>query len=184
MDLVPVDLGPAPAIFLIVGIPGSGKTTVSRALSCRFDRAAHIEGDALQDLIVAGGRPPTPAYEPEADRQIFLRARNAALLADSFHTAGVVPVIDDVVVRRTHLAFYRDQIRGRPLHLIVIAPAPSVAAARDQARDKTLADDWSFLDHAMRAEIAGDGIWIDNAGQTVDETVDAILRETGLMPEP
>lgn len=180
MELVPVDIGPAAAVVLIVGIPGSGKSTVSRALARRFRRGAHIEVDALQEIIVSGGRHVSPVPDPEANRQIFLRARNAALLADSFHAAGVLPVIDDVVVRRVHLAFYREHIRSGPLHLIVLAPGPRVAAARNQARDKTLTDDWSFLDEAMRDEIAGEGVWIDNADQTAEETVEAILRETDL----
>ena len=179
MELVPVDIEAAPAVYLIIGIPGSGKSTVSGALARRFERGAHIEGDALQDLIVSGGRPPSPAYDPEAERQIFLRARNAALLADSLHAAGVTPVIDDVVVRRVHLGFYRDRIRRGPIHLVVLAPGPAVAAARNRARDKTLTDDWSFLDAAMRAELTGEGHWVDNGRQTVEETVDEILRRTG-----
>jgi gluconate kinase len=184
MELVPVDIQAAPAVYLIIGIPGSGKSTVSGALARRFQRGAHIEGDALQDLIVSGGRPPSPAHDPEADRQIFLRARNAALLADSFHAAGVTPVIDDVVVRRVHLGFYRDRIRGGPLNLVVLAPGPAVAAVRNLARDKTLTDDWSFLDTAMRAELTGEGHWVDNARQTVEETVDEILRRTARWASP
>lgn len=175
MEFVPVDGEPAAAVFLVVGIPGSGKSTVARSLAGRFERGAHIEVDALQDLIVSGGHLPEPTYDREADRQIFLRARNASLLARSFHAAGIVPVIDDVVVRRSHLAYYRECLRDLPLRLIVLAPGAKAAAARIERRDKKLADDWSFLDDAMRDELKGEGTWIDSAAQTPDQTVQQIL---------
>ncbi|MEU1075890.1 MULTISPECIES: AAA family ATPase [unclassified Streptomyces] len=172
-----VDTGPASAVFLVIGIPGSGKSSVSGALARRFPLGAHIEGDRLQDLVVAGGRPPSPRQDLEADRQLLLRARNASVLARSFHAAGVVPVIDDVVVRRAHLDFYREQLKDLPLRLIVLAPAPEVVSRRVVERDKVLADDWSFLDAALRGELAGRGTWFDSSDQTLEETVDAILAQ-------
>ncbi|MEU6992072.1 AAA family ATPase [Streptomyces sp. NPDC046465] len=170
-----VDTGPAPYVFLVVGIPGSGKSSVSAALARRFPLGAHIEGDHLQDLIVSGNRLPKPTEDLEADRQLLLRARNGAVLARSFHAAGVVAVIDDVVVRRAHLEFYREQLKGLPLRLIVLAPSMDVVSGRLTARDKVLADDWSFLDEAMRAELAGEGEWFDSSALSLDETVDAVL---------
>ncbi|GHA70044.1 AAA family ATPase [Streptomyces termitum] len=174
--------GPAPGALLLAGIPGSGKSTVSAALAARFARAAHIEVDHLQELIVSGGHWPTPDGDPEADRQILLRARNAGLLADSFAAAGFVPVLDDVVVRRSHLDFYRRSVTAVPLHVVVLAPGPKKAWERNNARDKRLTTDWTFLDEAMRAELADEAVWIDNADQTVAETVDAVLAATGLEP--
>lgn len=171
-----VDTVPAPAVFLVVGIPGSGKSSVSGELARRFALGAHIEGDHLQDLIVAGGRLPSPEGDREATRQLLLRARNATVLARSFHAAGVVPVIDDVVVRRAHLEFYREQMKDLPLRLIVLAPTPRTALDRIAARDKKLADDWSFLDEALRRELEGEGTWIDSTHLTLNETVDRILE--------
>ncbi|MEI7031586.1 AAA family ATPase [Streptomyces pratensis] len=178
----PVDTEPAAATVLLSGIPGSGKSTVAAALAARFTASAHIEVDALQGLIVSGGRWPSPERDEEADRQILLRARNACLLADSFAAAGFLPVIDDVVVRRAHLGFYRERLTGRPLHRVLLAPGAAKARERNLARDKTLTTDWTPLETVMRAELADEGIWIDNAELTVDRTVDAILAATGLKP--
>ena len=75
---------PALAAYLITGIPGAGKTTVSRLLAQRFPLAAHIEADRLQELIVSGSLWPDQEPREEAMRQLRLRARNAALLAESF----------------------------------------------------------------------------------------------------
>ncbi|CAM5530835.1 AAA family ATPase [Streptomyces badius] len=180
---VPVDVEPpAAGTVLLTGIPGSGKSTVAAALAARFAASAHIEVDALQELIVSGGRWPSPDGDEEADRQIFLRARNACLLADSFAAAGFLPVIDDVVARRAHLDFYRTTLTAGPLHRVVLAPGAAKARERNLARDKKLTTDWSFLEAAMREELADEKTWIDSADLTVAETVDAILSATGLTP--
>ncbi|MFJ2027348.1 AAA family ATPase [Streptomyces sp. NPDC087897] len=171
---------PAAGAVLLIGIPGSGKSTVASALAARFAAAAHIEVDGLQELIVSGGRWPSPEGDEEADRQIFLRARNACLLAGSFVAAGFLPVIDDVVVRRAHLDFYRTAFTGGPLHAVILAPGAAKAMERNLTRAKRLTTDWSPLDAVMREELADEEIWIDNAELTVDETVDAVLSATGL----
>ncbi|MER7946712.1 AAA family ATPase [Streptomyces sp. NPDC096079] len=173
---------PAPGTVLLAGIPGSGKSTVASALAARFTRAAHIEVDHLQELIVQGGHWPTPDGDPEADRQILLRARNGCLLADSFAAAGFLPVLDDVVVRRSHLDFYRAHVKSGPLHVVILAPGPDKAWERNNARHKKLTTNWAFLDEAMREELSGEGVWIDNAHQTIEETVEAVLAATDLTP--
>jgi predicted ATPase len=179
-DDVVIDRAPAPCAFLITGIPGAGKTTVALALAARFPLAAHADDRVLSRLLVSGWRAPAPTGDAEADRQILLRARNSALLMDSFFAAGVIPVFDDVVVRRSHLDFYLRTIKSRPLHLVVLAPSLRTVAARDRGRDKQLGDTWMFLDQVLREELAGVGVWIDSTAQTVEETVEAILTSTGV----
>ncbi|CAM5457717.1 hypothetical protein GCM10010329_33100 [Streptomyces spiroverticillatus] len=182
LNPTPLDREPAPGAVLLSGIPGSGKSTVAAALAARFGASAHVEVDALQGMIVSGGQWPSPTPAPEADRQIFLRARNACLLAGSFARAGFLPVLDDVVVRSSHLDFYRETLTSVPLHVVFLAPGPMVAWQRNRTRAKVLDIDWSPLDEAMRTELGGEGIWIDNATLTVAETVDAVLAATGLTP--
>ena len=86
------------AVFIVAGIPGAGKTTVSRLLAERFDRGVHVESDLFQRMIVSGGLWVNEEPAEEAQRQLRLRGRNACLLADSFFEAGFTPVIDDVVI--------------------------------------------------------------------------------------
>lgn len=103
-----------PAVFLVSGIPGAGKTTVSQALAERFERGVHIEADTLQRMIVSGGEwPKPPAPSGEALKQISLRYKHAAMLARSFYEAGFTAVIDDVALGEL-LEEYRGHLEGVP----------------------------------------------------------------------
>ncbi len=55
--------------------------------------------------------------------------------------------------------------------------ASVVVARRDAERtEKTVGDQFMYLDEVMREELAGRGLWIDSSDQTVEQTVDAILE--------
>ncbi len=63
-----------PTILVISGTQGAGKSTVARLLAARFERGAWVSADALQRMIVAGGRwPEDRTMSPEAERQLRLR---------------------------------------------------------------------------------------------------------------
>ena len=170
----------SPVIFLISGAQGSGKSTVARRLAARFDRGVHIEADALQRMIVKGATwPEPPAPRGEAERQLRMRARHAAMLADSFFKEGFTVVIDDILIGE-QLEYMRAQISSRPLMLVNLAPPLAVLRDRNAARPgKDVHLPWNpILDEEMRRVQSDMGIWIDNSRQTPDETVDEILRRT------
>ena len=165
-------------IYIVSGIPGAGKTTVSRLLAERFERGVHIESDLLQQLIVRGGQWPRPGDAPddEGRRQLRLRGRNACLLADSFFEAGFTVVVDDVVIGARLEEFVSD-IRGRPLFFVMLAPRPEAVRARDASRaEKHVFDTWGYLDAVVRNETPRVGLWLDTSNQTAEQTVDEILR--------
>ena len=167
------------AIYLVSGIPGAGKTSVSRLLASRFARGVHIESDLLQEMIVTGGQGVAPDDEPENEgrRQLRLRGRNACLLADSFFEAGFTPVVDDVVVGFRLERFVQD-IKNRPLLFVLLAPRLEVVSRRDATRsEKHVFETWSFLDEVMRTETPRIGLWIDSSELTAEETVEVILRD-------
>src|SRR5205807_815018 len=78
--------------------PCPAKTTVCRLLARHFPRAAHVEADAVQAMIVSGGVAPGDEPREESDRQLRARARACGFIARELLGIGVVPVVDDVVV--------------------------------------------------------------------------------------
>jgi chloramphenicol 3-O-phosphotransferase len=173
------------SIYLVSGIPGAGKTTVSRLLAKRFERGVHIESDELQKQIVTGGV--WPDGQPSGENRVWgtpeegllqlrLRCRNACLLADSFFEAGFTPVIDDVIIG-ARLQHFRDDLHGRPLMFVLLTPAQDVVSKRDATRpDKHVFHKWGYLDEAMRNETPPVGLWLDTSRMTANEVVDEIVR--------
>ncbi|MDE2837285.1 MAG: AAA family ATPase [Chloroflexota bacterium] len=177
----------ADSIWLITGIPGVGKTTVSRELAARLGASAHIEVDLVREMVVSGYL--APGQEPLAvsDAQLDLGAHNAALLAGSFMDAGFTPIVDDVVLR-PRLARYREVLAHRLVRLVVLAPPVGVAVDRDRGRvEKHVAGRFAYLDRELREQMLGLGLWLDTSGASVVETVDVISRradEALLAPVP
>ena len=85
-------------IIVITGLPGAGKSSTSTLLAQKFEKAAHIEADRIQELIISGAEHPTIAgASPEAIDQLRLRLRNSVLLAKSFSKSGFTAIVDDIV---------------------------------------------------------------------------------------
>lgn len=159
---------------LVSGIPGAGKTTVACALAKTWERGAHIEADALQGMIVAGGLWPDGEPREEAMAQLHLRTRNAAALAANFVDAGIAAVVDDILVVRERLEIYTETLAPRPVDLVVLAPPVEVALVRDAGRDKRVGDRWAHLDAEQREALGEVGLWIDSGDLDVAQTVELI----------
>lgn len=166
-------------VILIVGVPGAGKSTVSRALAARYDRSACIQGDFVQHgLTVSGLVAPGQAPAEESHRQMELRWRNCAALADNFFDQGFTVVVEHAASDRYWIDLFEDTLRARPLSVIVLAPDRQVTIERDKTRSqKHVAHLFDHMDADLRANLVDTGWWLDTSRLTVEQTVDALLNE-------
>lgn len=164
-------------MYLLTGIQASGKSTVAQELARRLPApAVHVHGDQFRRWIVTGRADLTPDAGAEAHRQLRLRHALTARVADGYADAGFAVVVQDVVLG-PHLDAMIAALRARPLHVVVLAPRPEVAAQRQAARDKRTPDEWTSaaLDRVLRAETPRRGLWLDSSDLDTDATVAAIL---------
>jgi hypothetical protein len=187
-------------IWVICGNSCAGKTTTARLLAQRLPRAAHVEGDEMQRLILSGCRWATPEdSDPltghltgEAGVQYALRIRNACLVAAAFADAGISAVVSDTVIYEGFESL-TEVLNGRPVNFVVLRPP--VAGLRQRGIDRLpqeaayLADRYGDGDHpeaaafAARVEAAaGDGP-VDEFEGIIERGLDR-LPPVGLRIDP
>jgi predicted kinase len=166
-------------LIVISGLPGSGKSTAARALARRFARAAHVEADRLQDLIVEGAVEGGPdGLSAEAWAQVDLRLRNACLLARSFVESGFTAIVDDIVVGR-RLTDLDRHLDGVPFLFVMLAPPFEHVRQRWIDASSPFADSWDWIETELRERTPRTGLWIDTSSLDPEQTADAIVAAIG-----
>jgi chloramphenicol 3-O-phosphotransferase len=164
------------AVFFITGIMAAGKSTVADLLAQRFLRAVHVRGDVFRRMVVRGRAEMAPSPSEEALRQLRLRYRQTAAVADCYFEADFSVIVQDVVLG-AELVSTLKLFKSRPLLLVVLCPRPEIVAMREQRRAKRGYGSWNVeqLDAVLRNETPRIGLWIDSSDLTPDETVNEIL---------
>lgn len=184
--------GPDPAapIFIVVGGPGAGKSTTSRALAATFPRSVHVPVDDLRHMVVGGLVLPGPEWPEELRRQVRLAREAAIRLALDHAAAGFAVVVDDFWDPH-ELAEYRALLARPATHGVVLLPSPAEAQRRNAARSPGAAgayvDRGIPLVHAMLAPVVGSlaaegWLVLDTTDLDVAGAVDAIRAHAGLPP--
>jgi len=165
------------ALYVITGAMAAGKSTVAKALVQRFDKSAHVGGDAFLRMIVKGAAVMGPVLDTEARAQLTLRQEIAADVVRRYHDAGFTVVYQDILIGQDLIAAV-GRLADLAPRVVVLAPDPQTLAKRDAARAKTgyvPGFPPEVLSTALANETPRIGLWLDTSHLDVEETVAAIL---------
>jgi predicted kinase len=123
------NFAPPPAVVLLAGLPGSGKTTLARALAESLP-ALHLESDQIRRSLSA-----IPTYRPAAHAALFgrLEARATDALQQGRHV-----ILDATnLLKKDRRRFIRMALKQRarliPIHVV----APDAIIRERLARPRT-----------------------------------------------
>jgi hypothetical protein len=166
-----------PAVgFVITGVMAAGKSTVAELLAQTFSRGVHVRGDVFRKMIVRGRDPIGPELGDEALRQLDLRQRIAANVANEYWREDFTVVLQDI-----YLGAALPNVVGRlemsPLYVVALNPRADVVAERERARHKVGYGAWDVAQFvtSFQEETPRIGLWLDTSEMTAEESVEAIL---------
>lgn len=175
-------------VVMVTGLQAAGKSTVGPLLTDRLrPPAASFDGDVLHRMVKVGREVMTPFPSKEAVRQLRVRYRAAALLAQWYADNGFDFIYNDIVLG-AHVEEWMEMIHGAERHLVVLAPSIESIVRReldrgggDSYRDwrrpgDTLTDAVTSMSQALEATPRR-GLWLDTSDQTADEVVERILAD-------
>jgi chloramphenicol 3-O-phosphotransferase len=169
-------------IFLITGTPGSGKSSVARALLQRFEFGLHLPVDDLREFVVSGIAHPVPTLTEETGRQFKLARESAAMTAKLYASNGFAVVIDDVISSDDVSSIFKAVFAEFDFHKILLQPRLEVALKRNRARTNKNFDP-GFLEEPIRQiyawisaqELPNDWLRLNSSDLNLEQTVDLIL---------
>lgn len=117
-------------LIIVSGPPGSGKSTVGRALSARFTRSALVAGDDFFAFLDRGAVPP---WEPASRAQNDVVISAAAGTAGRF-AAGGYDVVYDGIVGPWYLPAFVTWSGVERVHYALLLPSEQECVDRVRAR--------------------------------------------------
>ena len=171
-------------IWLISGIPASGKTTTSKKLAERLNKTVYISADDFRSQITTQVFPHVNTQE-EVKEQSEMIIRKQCNLAKSNLEKGITPICDEVVGKE-ELSLYKNCLESCDLLLVTLNPPFHVVVERDKERSEEEKFDtesnplpnpkkwWEHLKELILT-VSDDGLWVDNSKMNIEETVTYIL---------
>lgn len=172
-------------LVIISGPQAAGKTTIGHELATRLDRAVHIDGDLIQDLIVSGAVPMDLPPPPGALEQLHLRYLGALALANLYRDAGFDAIISDNLFEDGVDMILTAALKGDlsdNVHFVMLDPSIDSIWERYSARSGGGYTD-SITPEGLKLAVSRTtrhGLWLDTTRQSVAETTDEIVHR---LPE-
>jgi predicted kinase len=167
------------ALFVISGVPASGKSTVARLLASRLDRAVYVPGDTIRAMVISGrAEMAAGAGDAQLD-QLLLRYQGALALAGVYLEAGFDVIVEDVIIGQV-LRQFLGLVPVPEMQLVFLDPNTATLSERDANRTKTAyGERWNVrqLRDVLHLETARIGLWLDSTELTAEQTVDRILAD-------
>lgn len=166
------------SITLNTGAPGSGKSTVARAVATRFARCLVINVDQLRDMMVSGQSTPDMGVTDELCSQCR-RSRAAAIhMARINADEGVEVIIDDVCVPEMFADHYAERFSFPDSRGILLMPRRQVQKERIKQRkgpwDHVLVEHIDWLYDYLEPMPKDGWTVLDTGDWTIDRTVDEV----------
>jgi len=169
-----------PSCLIVTGMPGAGKSTVTKLVADRLPRSARMDGYFISTLVVGGHVWALGEPADEAARQVELCNRNLCALANNFSDAGFTPVIDTVIPDRKQLDLFVSLLPARHVLFVVLSPGIEVCQYRNTIRDpqdRFDFDGYEALESEMKGEFGEAGWWFDTSALAPEQTADRIIHE-------
>ena len=170
-------------VWLISGIPASGKTTTSKKLAESLDKSIYISADELRTNNQVLPYINTEEEVKEYSEKVIRKQSN---LAKSMLEKSITPILDEVVGRQ-ELSLYKDYLEGYDLLFVTLNPPFHIVVERDNERSEEEKFDtksnplpnpkqwWEHLKQLVLT-VSDKGLWVDNSKMNIEETVTYILN--------
>ena len=167
-------------IFLIVGAPAVGKSTVARALAAQYPKSIHIPVDNLRNMVVSGLAYPSDNWGQELIEQLSLARESAVQLAIRYNQAGFMVALDDFWDPNSRLLEYQPLVQNPRTRRVLLYPTQQTAQERNQKRSGS-GDGSAYIAAGIQAvyeRLQGEISNLERQGWTVVDTTERDVAAT------
>ena len=166
-------------LILITGPTGAGKTTVSKELVQKFEKAANIDLDEIKHFIVKGFK-----YNdsPDGIAQWQLLGKNASQLIRNYLDEGYLVIVNGYVFEQTWGEIYK---LNNVDYKFLLLPDENTNVRRDYCRSEVVKMGSETVlihqNHFRKSSFYADFETIDSSDYTVKKTVEEIMSRLELV---